>query len=134
MATPLAFNFRTQLQNVFESAEVELRGFGEASGMRHADVVVCGSDFRGEMILGGEQIDDLLLVGRVKKPALGFDAGGKKCDEQFAVILCPCPLGEETCGLIRPDELLDRAETHEAFALGYQRNRRAEHGAGKILL
>src|SRR5258705_4309611 len=134
MAAPLAFDFGAEFQDVFEAADVELGVFGKAAGVRDADVVVFGCDFRREMILGGEEIDDLLLVGRVQKPALRFDAGGKKRDEQIAMILGPGALGEDARSLIRADELLDGAEAYEAFFLGDQRDWRPEHGAGGIFL
>src|SRR5216683_7384356 len=98
MAAPLAFDFRTKLQNVFETAEIELRVFGEASGVGDADVVVFDGDFGSDVILSGEEIDDLLLVCGVKEPSLGFDASGEKRDEEFTVILGPGALGEEARG------------------------------------
>ena len=55
------------------------------------------------MILGGEQIDDLLLVGGIEEPALGFDAGGEKRDEKIAMIFGPGALGEDAGGLIGAD-------------------------------
>src|ERR1700756_3516512 len=107
MAAPLAFHFGAQFQNIFESAEIEPRVFREASWMRRADFVVFGGDFGGEMILDGEQVNDLLLVCRIQKPALRFDAGGEKRNEEFAVIPGPGTLGEKTGGLISADELLN---------------------------
>ena len=103
MATPLAFDFGTEFEDVFEAAEIELRVFGEAAGMRDADLVVFGGDFGGEVVLRGEEIDDLLLVRRIQKPALRFNAGGEKRDEKIVVILGPGALGKDASSLIWTD-------------------------------
>ena len=76
----MAFDFGTEFQNVFKAMEVELGIFGEAAGVRDADVVVFGGDFWREMVLSGEQIDDLLFVCGIKEPSLGFNAGGEECN------------------------------------------------------
>ena|ERR1700756_2986383 len=103
MAAPLTFDFGTEFQDVFKAAEVELRVFREATGVRDADFVVFGSDFGGEMVLGGEEVDNLLLVDRIEKPALGFYARREKRNEKITMILGPGTLGEEARGLIGAD-------------------------------
>src|SRR5690242_21231536 len=118
MAAPLAFDFGAELQNVFEAAEVELRVFSEAPWSGHADFVIFGGDFRGEMVLSGEEIDSLLLVGRIQKPALGFDTGREKRDENIAMLPGPGALGEDAGRLIWADQLLDGTEAYEAFFFG----------------
>ena len=78
MTAPLALDFRAQFQHILESAKVELCIIREASRARHAEFIILGRDFRSQMILVDQQIDDLLLIGGSQQPALRFNAGREK--------------------------------------------------------
>src|SRR5215470_14217449 len=86
------------------------------------------------MVFANEQVDDLLLVGWIEEPTLRLDAGGKKSDEKFAMLLGPEALREKARGLIGANQLLHGAEASETIVFGYKGNRRAEHGAGEVLV
>src|SRR5437879_8427413 len=63
------------------------------------------------------------------QPALRLDVRGKITHQRILVFARPFTLHESAITLIRPDELLHRAEAHEAFALGNNRCRWAKHRA-----
>ena len=72
MTAPLALDFRAQFEHILESAKVELGILRVASGASHADFIILGGDFRSQMIVADEQVDDLLLIARERAATAGL--------------------------------------------------------------
>src|SRR5215475_9503605 len=98
MTAPLALDIGAQFQDIFEAMQIELCIFCESAGLAHGHFVVFGGDFGREMVLGGKEVNDLLLVLRVEQPALRFDVSSEKCDEEITMFLGPGALGEKASG------------------------------------
>jgi len=103
VAVPRAFDFGAEFQDVFETAKIELRVFGESAGTSQALPVVFRGDIRGKMKFGGEQRYDLSFVGGIEQPALRFNDSGEQRDDLLAMGGGPGALGKKSGGLIRAD-------------------------------
>src|SRR6266403_925462 len=134
MPAPLALHFRSQLEHIFETIEIDARVLHVSAVSFNQDRVRLPRYILGNFRFLHHQLNHLLFVGRGHQPALRLDVRGKISHQRIFVFAHPFTLHESAITLIRPDELLRRAEAHEAFALGHNRCRWTKHRTSKFFV